>query len=180
MEAINSEHSKEEKIKFNGKPCKKGCNCVEVAEVINNGPVKNYPCLEPQESFNVFKSVSPSLSSDKIEEKPDFEKMATGILVVRKDGEPVDEEDYYASGMHECWDKYVKPLKTTIQERDKRIAELEKRFDVNELAGMLRKEADDFLADDPKFSGGMRYAARLLEIHKTKDDRTVHDSKKNS
>ena len=32
--------------KFNNKPCKNGCNCIEIAEYRNGGePVKNYECL---------------------------------------------------------------------------------------------------------------------------------------
>lgn len=33
---------------FNGQECKKGCNCIDIAEAQNNfEPVKNYPCLKP-------------------------------------------------------------------------------------------------------------------------------------
>ena len=33
-------------LKFNGKPCKNGCNCLELAEQQNVGQgVKEYPCL---------------------------------------------------------------------------------------------------------------------------------------
>lgn len=32
--------------KYNGMPCKNGCNCIKIAEFENAGEsVKNYPCL---------------------------------------------------------------------------------------------------------------------------------------
>lgn len=31
--------------KYNGKPCRKGCNCLEMAEYKAQGGVKEYPCL---------------------------------------------------------------------------------------------------------------------------------------
>lgn len=40
-------------MEYNGKECKKECNCIDVAEFKNNGEeVKNYRCLKPQPDFN--------------------------------------------------------------------------------------------------------------------------------
>lgn len=32
---------------YNGGKCKVSCNCIDVAEAKNGGPVKSYPCLKP-------------------------------------------------------------------------------------------------------------------------------------
>jgi hypothetical protein len=43
----------DEAPKFNGKQCKNGCNCAEIAEYINNQqPVKSYQCLGINDSLS--------------------------------------------------------------------------------------------------------------------------------
>ena len=88
-------------------------------------------------------------------ERPDFEKMSTGIIIIRKDGQESNEEDYYAAGLHFCWDNCVTPLIAKEQLKDIDVTELEAKLplsfwkrlyafvenvEVNDLPGDEEKE----------------------------------------
>lgn len=87
-------------------------------------------------------------------ERPDFERMALGIIVIRKERDrESDEEDYYASGLFEGWglaqqqiikiaaeiareriDKALDPIETLIAQFDNEEIESE-----NELIDQIRE-----------------------------------------
>ena len=60
-----------DKMKFNGKQCKNGCNCVDVAIFKNGGnEVKNYECLSP----NVFDQIKSSFKLPNLKMFSDVEE----------------------------------------------------------------------------------------------------------
>ncbi len=118
-----------EEIIFNNKPCKNGCNCIEIAEEKNNNhPVKSYQCLNAsKDDYMKLKAESPSEVKDEEETIEGVKENAKAWV------------DIYRKEANEAIAR-AKDYKKQIAELESKLHELEAKESQEELWPVLRGE----------------------------------------